>query len=66
MKYRVDQGKPDQVALGICECGQRFLALDRQAALTRLALHEAVWHPHDKNVRSRLTPSQTRRTTPKR
>ena len=54
MKYRIDQGDPDQVALAICACGRRFLALDRPAALNRLAEHESVWHPHDKNVRSKL------------
>jgi len=54
MKYRIDQGDPDQVALGICECGQRFLALDRPTALARLGLHEAIWHPADKNVRANL------------
>lgn len=69
MKYRIDQGEPGQVALGICACGQRFLALDRAAALARLGVHEAVWHPADKNVRAKLTPSAdrtTRRRTPKR
>jgi len=69
MKYRIDQGDHDQVALGICECGQRFLALDRPTALARLGLHEAIWHPADKNVRAKLSPSaatRTRRRTPKR
>lgn len=55
MRYRIDAGATTWLA--ICECGQRFLAMDRPAALTRLALHEQVWHPADKNVRSRLAPS---------
>lgn len=61
MKYRIDQGDPDQVALAICACGRRFLALDRPAALTRLAEHERVWHPSDTTVRANLAHS-TRRT----
>lgn len=60
MKYRIDQGDPDQVALAICACGRRFLALDRPAALTRLAEHERVWHPADSNVRSKMPPTTRR------
>lgn len=65
MKYRIDQGDPGCVALGICECGRRFLALDRPTALERLARHEAIWHPADKNVRANLSKSRRAGRPPK-
>lgn len=59
MKYRVDQGDPDAgVAVGLCECGSRFLAFDRVSVLERLAAHEKVRHPADKNARADLAKAR--------
>lgn len=55
MRYRIDQGDPaSRVALGLCECGSRFLAADRLTALRRLAAHEKARHPADKHARPDL------------
>lgn len=65
MKYRIDQGDRTCMALGICDCGDRFAAVNRAAALRRLGEHERIRHPDDTNVRSKLgTP--THRNTRKR
>ncbi len=59
MKYRVDQGDPDAgVAVGLCGCGRRFLAFDRVGCLERLAAHERVQHPTDKNARADLAKAR--------
>lgn len=57
MNYRIDTTPTTAVAL--CACGSRFLALSRPAALARLAEHERVWHPADKDVRTKCAPSNT-------
>jgi hypothetical protein len=68
MRYRIDQGDPaSRVVVAICECGSRFLAVDRPSALTRLAAHEAIRHPRDKNARAdlaKLTRPKRPRATP--
>lgn len=66
MKYRVDQGDPDAgVAVGLCACSRRFLAFDRVGVLERLAAHEKVAHPADKNVRADLAKARRAANTPK-
>lgn len=58
MNYRIDASST--TALAICGCGVRFLAENRAAALARLAVHEAVFHPGDTDARSKITAAARR------
>lgn len=58
MNYRIDTSST--TALAICDCGQRFLAENRPAALARLAVHEAVWHPEDNDARTAIDAATRR------
>lgn len=61
MRYRVDAGDPAAgVAVGLCECGRRYLAFDRIGCLARLAAHEKIHHPADKHARAGLAQARRR------
>lgn len=48
MKYTIDEGAAhSNIAIGICECGARFLAMNADDARERLAMHERNVHPKD-------------------
>lgn len=49
MKYRIDSSPAS--ALGICECGERVIGVDRPEARRLLAAHEARSHPGEYNAR---------------
>lgn len=63
MKYFVDVGNADAcTALGVCRVcvNVRFLAGDYEAAMVRLAEHEASAHPRTFHVRSNLARFRAR------
>lgn len=65
MKYRVDRGDPNSgVAVGLCSCGNRFLAFDQIGCMRRLADHEKVHHPGDKDARAGLAQALRRAADP--
>lgn len=65
MRYRIDQGDPEAgIVLGLCACGRRFLAFERVGCLERLAAHERVTHPADKNARAALAAARRPKTQP--
>lgn len=67
MGYHVDEsGKGVHYALGICDCGARFPAFSRQAALNRLAIHEAASHPEEKSARTNARKRSGQRKYKKR
>lgn len=52
MKYTIDKGAPHtNIAIGICDCGARFLAMNADDARERLAMHERNVHPDDRDAR---------------
>lgn len=62
MKYQIDTSAAHcNVALGLCECGARFIALNATAARERLAAHETQVHPADMNVRKAIQDLERRR-----
>lgn len=61
MRVRVDIGTPAaRVALGLCACGYRGLAVSHLAALERLAAHEQQTHPEDRHARAALASYRRR------
>lgn len=52
MRTTVDESSCS--ALGLCECGSRFLAVTYTQARRRLAQHEETAHPSDKHARDAL------------
>lgn len=62
MKVKVDKGPA--TALGLCACGDRFLALSRLGALERLARHERIMHPDDRHARALLAQHRKQLAAP--
>lgn len=63
MKYQIDVSAPHcNLALAVCSCGSRFLAVSELAALDRLAAHERQIHPNDRNVRDALRKRKQRKS----
>lgn len=52
MKVKVDKGS--STCLGVCACGDRFLAMSHERALQRLVQHEQAVHPTDRHARAAM------------